>query len=646
MANIKRWTPEDSQELYNIPGWGQGYFLVGANGHLMVHPNRHPAHSISLLDLVEDAQAKGLALPLLIRFSDILHDRQNALRRAFEEACRTNGYQGGFQPVYPIKVNQQRQVVEEMVHYGTPHGMGLEAGSKPELHAALALQDTPQALIVCNGYKDAEYIRLALLAQKLGKRVFLVVEKLAELALILRLAAELEVEPLIGLRIKLVSIGSGKWEASGGDASKFGLTPAELVEAVALLRQQGQLHAFRLIHFHIGSQVTAIRRVKEALREMSRYYAELCKLGCQVDYVDVGGGLGVDYNGSRSAHACSTNYTEQEYANDIVFSLAEVCQREKLPHPAIISESGRAMTAHHALLVVNVFETASLAPENGNRTPALSQPEGGEPLPEVILKLDATLRELSPKNLMEFWHDALELREETSRLFDLGFLSLAHRAQAETLFWAIARRVEHLMRAERQPPDELEALEILLADKYFCNFSVFQSLPDAWAIGQQFPIVPLHRLNEKPGRLGILHDITCDSDGKIDNFISPRGRQQTLPLHSLVPGQPYYLGVFLTGAYQEILGDLHNLFGDTNAVHVAMNPDGGWRYEQIIQGETVADVLDYVNFRPQDLEQTLGAMIDRRVAEKAMTPAQGETLRQVYRAGLASYTYLQGNAKG
>ncbi|MDH4224821.1 MAG: biosynthetic arginine decarboxylase [Deltaproteobacteria bacterium] len=643
MSPLSRWTAADSMELFNIRGWGQGYFDVNNQGHLAMRPNQqNPAMQIDLVELVEDAQQKGIALPLLIRFSDILHDRLDTLRQGFDRAMEASGYKGSYLPVYPIKVNQQRQVVEEVVRFGTAGGMGLEAGSKPELHAALAMQNEDRSLVICNGYKDSAYIRLALLSQKLGKRVFLVVEKLGELQLILDIAREEKVEPLIGIRIKLVSSGSGRWEASGGDFSKFGLTASELVEAVELLKQADMLHRFQLIHFHLGSQVTNIRRVKEALGEAVRYFAELTKLGCAIGYVDVGGGLGVDYDGSRSSHHSSINYTEEEYANDVVYALEGICRAGNLPHPIIITECGRAMTAHHAMLAINVFETASLDQDPSQReAPSLLPPADRKDTPEVIEKLEEIQTGLTVKNLSESWHDALYFREEGNRMFQLGLLSLNHRAAAQRLFWRIARGVERLSRGEKRVPEDVEALDTLLADKYFCNFSVFQSLPDSWAIDQQFPILPLDRLKEKPTRNVVLQDLTCDSDGKIDNFIGPRGRQPTLPLHPLKPNEPYYLGVFLTGAYQEILGDLHNLFGDTNAIHVALNPDGSWRYEQVIQGEKVSDVLDYVNFGEDDLLNRVDSQISRQIKAGNLTPEAGQAYRNLYRQGLDSYTYLE-----
>lgn len=634
MPSLKRWTTADSMELYNIKGWGQGYYSINAKGHLTAHPSQDAAVGIDLKELIDDAQSRGLNLPLLIRFSDILGDRLGHLRRCFQQAIREAAYDGQYIGVYPIKVNQQRQVVEEVVRYGSQSGFGLEAGSKSELHAVIATLESPDSIIVCNGYKDAAYVRLALLGQRLGKKIYLVVEKPGELALILRIAKEVNLRPLLGFRIKLVSSGSGKWEDSGGDYSKFGLTASELVQAVELLRQEGFLDCFRLIHIHLGSQITNIRRIKEALRETARYFVELCKLGCAIDHVDVGGGLGVDYDGSRSTSGFSVNYTEQEYANDVVFTLAEICNHEGLPHPNIVTESGRAITAHHAMLAINVLETAALDDT------AWSLPKAEE-APELLRQLEEIRLKLSAKNLDESWHDALHIRDEASKLFELGYLSLNHRAHVDQLFWRIARRVESLMRKEARVPEEFETLQTLLADKYFCNFSVFQSLPDAWAIGQEFPVLPLMRLNEKPTRNGILQDITCDSDGCLKSYPAPHERRSTLPLHPVRDGEPYYLGVFLTGAYQEILGDLHNLFGDTNAIHIALNDDGTWRYEQVIRGEPVSSVLAYVQFHRDTLIDRIERQVQHSIREGLMTQAEGKAFRDLYVEGLNGITYLE-----
>jgi len=488
--------------------------------------------------------------------------------------------------------------------------------------------------VVCNGYKDDAYIRLALLAQKLGTRIYLVIEKMGELETVLRIAAEEGVQPLLGVRIKLFAAGSGRWEDSGGEFSKFGLNPAELVEVVEQLRTAGMLDAFRLVHFHLGSQLNDIQRVRGGLQEMARYYAELSKMGAPLELVDIGGGLGVDYDGTRSTDGFSINYTEQEYANDVVGTLADICQREGLPQPGIVTESGRALTAHHAMLAVNVMETTTLD------EPTLTPIKGEKPH-ELVGKISALLKGLSPGNVESRWHDALYFRGEANKMFELGILPLRDRAWFAQLFWKLARRVEQLVRQGLELPKGFEGLEMLLAEKYFCNFSVFQSLPDSWAIGQQFPVVPLHRLEEQPTRRGILQDITCDSDGKLGSYVGEMEDPSTLPLHPKHRGEPYYLGVFLTGAYQEILGDLHNLFGDTNAVHVVLEEDGSWRYEQVIQGESVADVLDYVGFPHDTLIDRIERRVQRGVKQRRLTAAEGKALRDLYVQGLNELTYLE-----
>ena len=638
MAGMKRWSAEDSLELYNIKGWGQGYFDVDGSGSLLVRPHRGGEAGIELVRLVEDAQSRGLALPLLIRFSDILNDRLGHLCRCFRHAIESTSYQGRYFAVYPIKVNQRRQVVEEIVRLGADLGLGLEAGSKAELFALLGLELGENTLIICNGYKDSDYIRLALMAQKLGKTIFLVVEKPGELGLILQIARQEGIHPSIGIRLKLVASGAGTWEDSGGDASKFGLTAPELVEAVDLLRRERALETFRLIHFHLGSQIPNLRHIRNALREMARYYAELAKLGCRIEYVDVGGGLGVDYDGSRSANSYSINYSEQEYADAVVGVLAETCRREELPHPHIVTESGRALTAHHAMLAINVFETARMA--NG-RPPAHA---GGDPH-EVVAQLATILKGLGGESLSSCWRNALQVRDRVNGLFEAGSISLRQRARAEQIFWQIAGRIEIMGRRQMDVPEEIGELETLLADKYFCNFSVFQSLPDAWAMDQQFPVVPLHRLDEKPTRRAILQDLTCDSDGQIAQYIGTQGKMRTLPLHPLRKGEPYYLGVFLIGAYQEILGDLHNLYGDTNTVQVAMNGDGTWRYEQIIAGETVADVLDTVQFKKHMLIDRIERQVRAGLKADRITRNEATKLQAFYATGLDGYTYLQGGSK-
>ena len=525
-------------------------------------------------------------------------------------------------------------MVEEIVKFGQPFNIGLEAGSKPELHAILAILDNPEALLVCNGYKDEAFIRLALMSQKLGKKVFIVVEKLDELTLIEKAAGELGVQPNIGLRIKLVSAGQGRWSSSAGEYSKFGLNTIELMEALEIAKSKNILDCVKLIHFHLGSQITNIRRIKDSLKEVGRFYSELMKFGCNIQYIDVGGGLGIDYDGSRSTFASSTNYSVQEYANDVVYHLLEICKAEDLPHPNIISESGRAMTAHHSVLVVNVLDVTSF-------TEWSEQIEIADDAPEVVKEIFDVLDSTSNKNLIESWHDAVHLKDEAQNQFLLGLISLNDRAMAERIYWGIGRKIEKLSSRLKFLPDDIRSLKAKLADKYFCNFSVFQSVPDSWAIDQVFPVVPLHRLHEEPDRDATLEDITCDSDGRIDTFIGThRGTENTLRVHSLQPGENYPLCIFLTGAYQEILGDLHNLFGDTNTVHVSLKEDGSLNYEQIIEGEDVTDVLDYVQFSADELAGRIDGFLIGCVQRGVVTQKEADDFLALYKAGLNGYTYL------
>ena len=631
---MPKWTIEEAREHYNIRGWGAGYFDINAKGNIVVRPNRKNKHDIDLKNLVDDIQSKGYSLPVLIRFSDILKASIANLANSFQRSIDEYKYNGKYHGVYPIKVNQQRQVVEEIVKFGQPYNIGLEAGSKPELHAILAILDNPEALLVCNGYKDESFIRLALMSQKLGKKVFIVVEKLDELSLIDKVAKDLGVKPNIGLRIKLLSTGQGRWSSSAGEYSKFGLNSIELVEALQIAKDNSILDCIKLIHFHLGSQVTNIRRIKSSLQEVGRFYSELMKFGCNIEHIDVGGGLGVDYDGSRSTFASSTNYSVQEYANDVVYHLLEICNKENLPHPNIISESGRAMTAHHSILVVNVLDVTSF-PEWSNTI------EVKDDAPEVVKEIFYVLDSTSNKNLIESWHDAVHLKEEAQNQFLLGIISLENRALSERIFWGICRKIEQLSSRLKFMPDEIRSLKTTLADKYFCNFSVFQSVPDSWAIDQVFPVVPIYRLNEEPSRDATLEDITCDSDGRIDNFIgSHRGTERTLRVHNLEPGETYPLCIFLTGAYQEILGDLHNLFGDTNTVHVSLNEDGTLNYEQIIEGEDVTDVLDYVQFSADELAGRIDGFLIGCVQRGIVTQKEANDFSNLYKEGLEGYTYL------
>lgn len=630
---MRKWRPEDSAELYNVQGWGVGYVGVNSKGNVTICPKKNTGTLVDLKELIDELALRDVAVPVLLRFPDILDDRIEKISACFTIAAQEYDYKGQYFSVYPIKVNQQRPVVEELVRYGKRFNIGLEAGSKPELHAVLAVMDNHEALLICNGYKDEDFIELALLAQKMGKRIFIVVEKLNELRLIKSLADRLGVRPNIGIRIKLAASGAGKWEDSGGDQSKFGLNASELVDAVNYASENNLLDCIRLIHFHLGSQITNIRKIKSGLNEVAQYYAQMRKLGATIDFVDIGGGLGVDYDGSRSSVASSINYSIQEYANDAIATIVDIANKHNLPHPNLITESGRALTAHHSILVFNVLESAS-TPQWTSADRVTKKDH------EIVRDLHNILVSLNSRGMMEAWHDAQQLREEMLDRFSLGMMDLPSRASAEKLYWTIAKRVHALAADIKQMPDEFRGLPRLLADKYFCNFSLFQSLPDAWAIDQLFPIMPIHRLHTKPTRLATLQDITCDSDGKIDRFIGQRDFVHTVPLHSLVEGEPYYLGVFLVGAYQEILGDLHNLFGDTNAVHILCTKDG-YEIQQVIDGETVADVLDYVQYNAKKLVRTMEGWVSAAVKSKKITMQEGKEFLNIYRSGLYGYTYLE-----
>ena len=590
--------------------------------------------TVDLKELVDELQLRDVAAPMLVRFPDILDNRIEKMSSCFKQAAEEYGYKAQNFIIYPIKVNQMRPVVEEIISHGKKFNLGLEAGSKPELHAVIAVNTDSDSLIVCNGYKDESYIELALLAQKMGKRIFLVVEKMNELKLIAKMAKQLNVEPNIGIRIKLASSGSGKWEESGGDASKFGLTSSELLEALDFLESKGMKDCLKLIHFHIGSQVTKIRRIKTALREASQFYVQLHSMGFKVEFVDIGGGLGVDYDGTRSSSSeGSVNYSIQEYVNDSISTLVDVSDKNGIPHPNIITESGRALTAHHSVLIFEVLETATL-PEWDD------EEEIAPDAHELVQELYAIWDTLNQNKMLEAWHDAQQIREEALDLFSHGIVDLKTRAQIERLYWSITREINQIAGGLKHAPDEFRGLSKLLADKYFCNFSLFQSLPDSWAIDQIFPIMPIQRLDEKPERSATLQDITCDSDGKIANFISTRNVAHYLPVHALKKTEPYYVAVFLVGAYQEILGDMHNLFGDTNAVHVSVN-EKGYSIEQIIDGETVAEVLDYVQYSPKKLVRTLETWVTKSVKEGKISLEEGKEFLSNYRSGLYGYTYLE-----
>ena len=630
---MRKWRIEDSEELYNITGWGTSYFGINDKGHVVVTPRRDGV-AVDLKELVDELQLRDVAAPTLVRFPDILDNRIEKMSSCFKQAAEEYGYKAENFIIYPIKVNQMRPVVEEIISHGKKFNLGLEAGSKPELHAVIAVNTDSDSLIVCNGYKDESYIELALLAQKMGKRIFLVVEKMNELKLIAKMAKQLNVQPNIGIRIKLASSGSGKWEESGGDASKFGLTSSELLEALDFMESKGLKDCLKLIHFHIGSQVTKIRRIKTALREASQFYVQLHAMGFKVEFVDIGGGLGVDYDGTRSSNSeGSVNYSIQEYVNDSISTLVDVSDKNGIPHPNIITESGRALTAHHSVLIFEVLETATL-PEWADGE--VIAPDAHERVQELYGIWDS----LNQNKMLEAWHDAQQIREEALDLFSHGIVDLKTRAQIERLYWSITREINQIAEGLKHAPDEFRGLSKLLADKYFCNFSLFQSLPDSWAIDQIFPIMPIQRLDEKPDRSASLQDITCDSDGKIANFISTRNVAHYLPVHSLKKTEPYYVAVFLVGAYQEILGDMHNLFGDTNAVHVSVN-EKGYNIEQIIDGETVAEVLDYVQYNPKKLVRTLETWVTKSVKEGKISLEEGKEFLSNYRSGLYGYTYLE-----
>src|SRR5688572_12119199 len=629
---VDRWTVADASELYEVPRWGKGYFSVGANGHILVHPNKDPALAIDMKDLVERLQMRGLDLPILLRFNGILKDRLKEINDAFAGAIKEHDYKGRYVCVYPIKVNQQRHVVEQVITYGKVYGFGLEAGSKPEMLAVVAMTDADTP-IICNGFKDAEFIEMAMLAQKMGRKVIPVVEKYTELALILKYAEKVGVRPQIGMRIKLAARGSGRWQSSGGWRSKFGLTVSEILHAVEELKSRDMLDCFKLLHFHLGSQITNIRHVKGAMTEAARAYADLVKRGCGLEYLDVGGGLGVDYDGSQTNFESSVNYTLQEYANDVVHHLGSVCDEAGVPHPTIISESGRAIVAHHSLLVFNVLGVSGFGDEAVPKAPT---PEMEQPL----IDLFGTYEGLTSRNAQESYHDAQQALDMAMNLFAGGYLPLDQRSLAENLYWAICLKLQKLVQAMDDVPEDLQNLDESLSDTYFCNFSLFQSIPDSWAIKQLFPIMPIHRLSERPTRHAVLGDITCDSDGKIDQFIDRRDVKRTLPLHTF-DGTPYYLGVFLVGAYQEILGDLHNLLGDTHAVHVSLDADDAVILDTVIKGDTVREVLSYVQFDGDALISKLRVDVETAVRDGRIDYEESGRLVQFFEDGLHGYTYLE-----
>ena len=630
---MKKWSIEDSREMYNIKGWGASYFDINEEGNVSVSPCKDEAQ-IDLREIVDELSLRDVTPPLLLRFPDILDNRIEKTANCFKRAAEEHEYKAQNFIIYPIKVNQMQPVVEEIISHGRKFNLGLEAGSKPELHAVIAVQCQSDSLIICNGYKDQSYIELALLAQKMGKRIFIVVEKLNELDIIARAAKKLNVKPNLGIRIKLASSGSGKWAESGGDASKFGLTSSELLDALRILDEKGLHDSLRLIHFHIGSQITKIRRIQTALREAAQFYINLHKMGYNVDFVDCGGGLGVDYDGTRSANSeSSVNYSIQEYVNDCVYTFVDAANKNDIAHPNIITESGRSLTAHHSVLVIDVLETASL-PEMPEEFEAKDSDH------QLVKDLYEIWDNLNSKNMLEDWHDAEQIRDEALELFSHGIVDLKTRAEIESMYWSVCHEINTLSKQMKHVPEELRNIDKLLADKYFCNFSLFQSLPDSWAIDQLFPIMPIQRLTERPTRNATLQDITCDSDGKIANFVKEGHLSHVLPLHALRRNEPYYLGVFLVGAYQEILGDMHNLFGDTNAVHVSVK-DGHYHIDQIIDGETVEEVLDYVQYNPKKLVRQLEIWVTKSVKNGKISLEEGKEFLSNYRSGLYGYTYLE-----
>lgn len=633
MELIEQWKVQDSLETYGIRHWGKGYFGINAKGHVTVHPGKDPQHAIDLKELVDQLQTRGIQLPILLRFTDILRHRVGEIHEAFRDAIREFDYKGNYCCVYPIKVNQQRHVVEEILDFGRPFNFGLEAGSKPELLAVLALANGGDTPIICNGFKDDEFIQTVVLARKIGKQIILVVEKFTELEALVRYAQQANVRPAIGIRVKLASRGAGRWKSSAGFRSKFGLTVSEVLEALEYLKQRDMADCLQLVHFHLGSQITNIRNVKGALTEAARIFVELARVGAGVKYLDVGGGLGIDYDGSQTDFESSVNYTLQEYANDVVFRIKSVCDEAGVPHPTIISESGRAVVAYHSLLVFDVLGVSNLDRQLG---PVEVPPDA----PQPIADLAAIHRDLSKKNFTESYHDSVQAIDEVLNLFNLGYLSIEMRALSERLFWAVCFKLRRIVRDLDYVPEELQGLETLLSDTYFCNFSIFQSMPDSWAINQLFPIMPIHRLTEAPTRRAVLGDITCDSDGKIDQFIDLRDVRNTLELHPF-NGQPYYLGAFLLGAYQEILGDLHNLFGDTNAVHVSLDEDGHINVDDVIKGDTVREVLHYVQYSADELLAKMRKDVERAVRAGKVSLEESRLLLRFYESGLEGYTYLE-----
>jgi arginine decarboxylase len=635
------WGIEESLDLYNVAAWGKGYFSINDSGHVVVRPDTTVERDIDLYEVVEGLQARDLSTPVVVRFSDILAHRLKRMHDAFASAIAENDYKNRYAAVYPIKVNQQRLVVEEVYRYGREYGFGLEVGSKPELLAVMAMtENAPERLIVCNGFKDDSYIEAVTLATKLGRTIIPVVENFEELGLILKHAAAYQVRPRLGVRVKLFSEGSGRWSASAGEKSKFGLFITEILDLFKVLKERDMLDCLQLVHCHPGSQLQDIRRVKDAINELAHVYAELKLMGAGLQYIDVGGGLGVDYDGSGTNFASSMNYTLNEYASDVVYRVASVCNARDIPHPMIVSESGRAVAAYHSVLIFDALGSSALDKFRVTGD-AAEDYAGEEELPQPVLDLFEAYRAVSERRLVECYHDALTAREQVLQMFNLGLLSLEFRGLAERLYWATCAKIRDQCRKLERLPEELDDLEAILSDTYFCNFSVFQSLPDSWAIDQLFPIMPIHRLDERPTRTAVLADITCDSDGKIDHFVSLRDVKRTLELHELKAGEKYYMAAFLVGAYQETLGDLHNLFGDTHVVHVRLHDEGGWWIEEIVKGDTANKVLEYMEYDVAELYPALARDCERAIRDGRMTIAESQALKRFYESELDGYAYLE-----
>ena len=626
---------EDAISLYNVDRWGEGYFTVNRKGDMVVLPNRSSDQKIDLMEIVAEGKRRKLGFPLTVRFHDLLRDRVETINQAFADAIETMGYRNVYRGVFPIKVNQLREVVEEILDAGKRWHFGLEAGSKPELMAALALHEDHESLIICNGYKDTDFVRTALLGRKLGKTVILVVEKLEELMHILKVSAQMKVEPYIGFRVRLLSKGAGKWATSGGENAKFGLATAELVTASDLLTEAGLAQALKLVHFHVGSQVPDIGTIKRATKEAARFYSKLQKMGHELGYLDVGGGLGVDYDGSRTTFDSSTNYSLNEYARDIVYSIMEVCDAEGVPHPTIVSESGRAIVAHHSVLIVEAFGSIEKSPD-GEKIEATND------CPQIVHDIVEIFENLGRKNRLENLHDAHEIRERAQAMFDLGLLDLRAKAKIETVYWQIAGAVVAMFRGMRYIPEEVKEMEVALGDQFLCNFSVFQSLLDHWALGQLFPVMPIHRLNKLPDRNATIVDITCDSDGKVSKFVDLQDVKETLPLHRWEPGEPYYIGFFLVGAYQDIMGDMHNLFGRVNEMHIYLDEDEdrGYYVEEVLPGSTIGQVLSLTQWDTNEIARRMKSQVDAAIKSDRLKPSEAMRVLDDYEKCLSTYTYL------